>query len=54
MDDARFPKSFGADVVVTEIDLDVEEVHVGGERLTEERAERMATARVDEVPVLDA
>ncbi|MFT4218602.1 MAG: ribbon-helix-helix protein, CopG family [Micropruina sp.] len=37
-----FPESFGADVRVRNVDLDDEYLMVGGERLTEERAEQLA------------
>lgn len=38
----RFPQRFGDDVIVEDVDLDDEVVNVGGERLTNERAQRMA------------
>ena len=37
--DPRFPAVIPADVSVSDIDLDAEEFWVGGERLTEERAD---------------
>lgn len=39
---AKFPKSFGPDVEVEDVDLNETEVYSGGERLTEERAEAIA------------
>jgi len=41
--DPRFPATIPADVTVRDIDLDAEEFYVGGERLTEARAEELAT-----------
>ena len=45
----RFPKRFPADVIVEDVDLDQAEVIVGGERLTEARAEELAAATLREV-----
>ena len=38
----RFPQRFGDDVTVEDVDLDEEVVIVGGERMTNERAQRIA------------
>jgi len=40
--DPRFPAVIPADVAVSDVDLDVEEFRVGGRRLTEDMAARMA------------
>jgi Ribbon-helix-helix protein, copG family len=39
---SKFPKQFGPDVEVREVDLDREEVRFRGDRLTEARAEAVA------------
>ncbi|MFT3970378.1 MAG: hypothetical protein QM695_08860 [Micropruina sp.] len=41
-----FPESFGPDVRVRSVDLKDEDFVVGGERLTEERAEQLAERAV--------
>ena len=40
--DPRFPAVIPADVSVSDIDLDTEEFYVGGERLTQSRADAMS------------
>ncbi len=40
---SKFPKRFGADVTVREVDLDTEQVEAAGGRLTEARATELAT-----------
>lgn len=40
--ECRFPERLSADVEVEEVDLDLEPVHLSGERLTEARAEAVA------------
>lgn len=47
--DGKFPDRFGPDVTVSEVDLDAEEVYVGGRRLTEEGAERLAQQTLAEI-----
>lgn len=49
MSSGRFPDRFPADVTVEDIDLDDAEVIVGGERLTEARAEQLAEETLREV-----
>lgn len=39
---SKFPKKIAPDTEVTDVDLDQEEVWFHGERLTEERAEKLA------------
>jgi hypothetical protein len=41
---SKFPKRFGSDVRVREVDLDVEHVEAAGGRLTEARAAELASA----------
>lgn len=40
---SKFPKRIPADAEVSDIDLAEEEFYVGGQRLTEERAEKLAS-----------
>ena len=47
---SKFPKSFGPDVEVREVDLDREEVRFRGERLTEARAEAVAAEVLARTP----
>ena len=47
---SKFPKQFGPDVEVREVDLDREEVRFRGERLTEVRAEAVAEEVLSRTP----
>lgn len=47
---SRFPKSFGPDVEVEEVDLDTADVRYRGEKLTEARAERVAADILSRTP----
>ncbi len=49
MSSGRFPDRFPDDVVVEDVDLDETEVIVGGQRLTEARAERLAEETLDAI-----
>ena len=45
--DPRFPDAMPADITVSSIALNAEEFRVGGERITEARAERIAARLAD-------
>ena len=47
---SKFPKSFGPDVEVEEVDLDTADVRYRGEKLTEARAERVAADILSRTP----
>jgi len=47
---SRFPKEFGPDVEVREVDVDREDVCFRGERLTEARAEAVAEEVLSRTP----
>lgn len=47
---STFPKRFGPEVEVTEVDLDQEDVRYRGEKLTEERAEQVAADVLSRTP----
>ena len=47
---SKFPKGFGPDVEVEEIDLDTADVRYRGEKLTEARAERVAADILSRTP----
>ena len=45
MKQPKFPKTFGPDVSVSDLDLEEEEFYVSGERLTTQHAAQMADSR---------
>ena len=47
---SKFPKQFGPDVEVHEVDLDREDVRFRGDRLTEARAEAVAEEVLSRTP----
>ena len=47
---SKFPKDFGPDVEVEEVDLDTADVRYRGEKLTEARAERVAADILSRTP----
>ena len=47
---SKFPKGFGPDVEVEEVDLDTADVRYRGEKLTEARAERVAADILSRTP----
>jgi len=47
---SKFPKQFGPDVEVHEVDLDAANVHYRGEKLTEARAEKIAAEVLARTP----
>lgn len=51
---SKFPKTFGPDIAVTEIDLDLEDVRLHGERLDEARAEGIAADILSRTPTAPA
>ena len=51
---STFPKTFGPDITVTEVDLDLEDVRRRGERLDESRAEVIAADVLSRTPTRTA
>lgn len=51
---STFPKTFEPDITVTEVDLDLEDVRLHGERLDESRAERIAADILSRTPTRTA
>lgn len=47
---SKFPKGFGRDVEVEEVDLDTADVRYRGEKLTEARAEEVAAGVLSRTP----
>jgi len=51
---STFPKTFEPDITVTEVDLDLEDVRLHGERLDESRAEVIAAGVLSRTPTATA